>query len=117
MKNELTIKEQFAMVKNVLVNAGEDKLADFVQTRIDLLDKKSANRKPKVKTDEELAFAADVLASVPADGATVTDIIKNMASKNDAYVGLSTQRVTAALKASDAVVNVKDGKKSLYKLA
>ena len=117
MKNELTIKEQFGMVKGVLETAGETALADFIQTRIDLLDKKSASRKPKAKTDEELAFANDVVASVPADGATVTDIIKDMASKNSAYVGLSTQRVTAVLKASDAVVNVKDGKKSLYKLA
>ena len=119
MKNELTIKEQFAMVKTALENAGEDKLADFIQGRIDLLNKKSENKKPKETSEEDKALTNEVVNAMTTEGATVSDILKNVVTANADRLGTSTQKVTALLKvlvAEGKVVKDDSGKKTLYAL-
>lgn len=119
MKNELTIKEQFGMVKNALTNMGEDKLAEFIQTRIDLLNKKSENKKPKEVSEDDKALTAEVVNAMTTEGATVSDILKNIVTANADRLGTSTQKVTALLKvlvAEGRVVKDDSGKKTLYAL-
>ena len=119
MKNELTIKEQFAMVKTALENAGEDKLADFIQGRIDLLNKKSESKKPKETSEEDKVLTNEVVNAMTTEGATVSDILKNVVTANADRLGTSTQKVTALLKvlvAEGKVVKDDSGKKTLYAL-
>lgn len=90
-------------------------LIAFAEGRIEALDKKVANRKPsKEKVEADEALKAQIFEVLSAEGKTVTEIVNAVDVE-----GLSTSKATAILKkmvADGTVENVKDKKKSLYRL-
>ena len=113
---KLTQRDYFNAIIALATENGRDDLVDFCQGRIDLLDKKSANKKPS-KTAEENKALAEVVASVLTDeGATVSEIM----AKDARLAGLSNQKVSAILrlmKDEGKVTKVMDKKKALFALA
>ena len=114
MENKITLKQYFTEIKGILAELGRDDLADVMQSRIDLLDKKSANRKPKAQSEEDIQALEALKAQLSADGDTVTNLIIK------ANLSISTPKATSLLKPmvdSGEIVKEKSGKSQLYKLA
>ena len=118
MANKHTHKEMFGFVIDALegkeVEVSVEKLVDFVNGRIDALNKKSTNKKQtanQVENESLKVKIADVLAILGK--ATVTEIMKA-----DADLGaLSNQRVSAILrqmKENDGTVDKEVDKKKSY---
>ena len=117
MANKLTIKEQFEMVNEVLETAGRDDLVEFINGRIAILEKKTANRKSTKDNEENVRLMGvimDELAKV--DRVTVSELMKT----NEELGELSNQKVSSLLKAlkeSDKVVKTMDKKKAYFSVA
>ena len=112
--NKITLKQYFTEIKGILAGVGRDDLADVMQSRIDLLDKKSANRKPKAQSEEDVQAFESLKAQLTAEGNTVTDLIVK------AGLTISTPKATSLLKPmvdSGEIIREKSGKTTLYKLA
>ena len=106
-----------AMLKNEVITSNKD-WKEFLDHEIELLNKKAESRKnAQTKAQKENAeLKAEVLPYVTAEGATVTEILARVGSEKI----VTSQKMTAVLKALEvdgSVINVKEGKKSLYKLA
>lgn len=113
MENKITLRQYFEMIKAELQKNGRDDLVEFVDTRIDLLDKKSANRKPKGKSEEDVALREKLVSVMTAEGDTVTNYIIK------AELAISTPKATALLKPlidDGTISKEKSGKTTLYKL-
>ena len=111
-----TQKEMFAEIKEVLVAGGYDELVEFVDSRVALLNKKSANRKPTKAQAENEGLKEVVMGVVTADKATVSEIM----AKDETLKGLSNQKVSALLRIlaeEGKVAKVTEGKKTFYVLA
>ncbi len=112
-----TIVNQFAEVKAVLVEAGREDLAEFIQGRIDVQAKKAENRKPtKVQVENE-ALKGRVLDILTENDApmTATEILNA-----DVEAFKNVQKVTALLKAlvdKGAVVKTADKRKTYFAIA
>lgn len=113
-EKKITQREMFTDVKVVLEQTGRNDLAEFIQTRIDILANKSANRKPKAQSEEDVQAFESLKAQLTAEGNTVTDLIVK------AGLTISTPKATSLLKPmvdSGEIVREKSGKATLYKLA
>lgn len=114
MENKITLRQYFEMIKAELQKNGRDDLVEFVDTRIDLLDKKSANRKPKSESEEDKELREKLVAVLTAEGDTITNYIIK------AGLTISTPKATSLLKAlvdDGTIIREKNGKTTLYKLA
>ena len=87
-----------------------DELVEFVEGRIAVLDKKSANRKTKVNEEDEALKAAIMEVLSGGDRMTVSAIM----ARDDIFTGLSNQKVSALLRKliADGVVDKEKDKKS-----
>jgi len=120
MSERITVKSQFESIKEILLDGGHMDLADFVDSRIALLEKHAkAPRKPTAKQVENEGFKADILAYMEAGvGYKAEDILKSVPSIVAA--GMSINRVSALmtqLKDAGAVSVAVEKRKNVYSLA
>lgn len=111
---KMTKVEMFNAIKAVVAD-NEDFVA-FIDHEIELLQKKSTNKKATKTQIENEGIKETILAVLTDEGATVTEI----QGKDDTLVSLSNQRVSALLRqlvADEKAVKVVEGKKSLFKIA
>ena len=112
---KVTKAEMFAMIKEVEgVKENADMVA-FIDHELELLAKKSANKKPTKTQEEKEGIKAEILNVLTEDGVTVSDL----QSKSDVLGNLSNQRVSALLRqliADGKVVKNVDKKKSYFSL-
>lgn len=97
MKNP-TQKEYFEQIIALAKANNRNDLADFAQSRIDLLDKKAASKKPtkEQKANEDYkAIILDILADTTEDtGLTASEVLK----ASDKFAGFSNQKISSLLK-------------------
>ena len=110
---KVTQKDMFNEVITLAEQAGREDIVEFAKGRIEVLNRKSANRKTKVnEADEALKTAvAQVLAN--GEKMTVTAIMR----ADDTLGAQSNQKVSAILRkmiADGAVAKEKDKKTSLF---
>lgn len=113
---KVTKKEMFEMLKGVAGVAENADMVAFIDHEIELLNKKSANKKATKTQEENVGIKAEILNVLTADGATVSEI----QAKSDVLSALSNQRVSALLRQlveSGNVVKTVDKKKSYFSLA
>lgn len=114
MTKKMTKVEMFNAIKAVV--ADNEAFVAFINHEIEMLQRKSSNKKA-TKTQVENEGFKDIILSVLSDeGATVTEIQK----KNDTLTTLSNQRVSALLRQlvnEGKAVKTVEGKKSLFKIA
>lgn len=114
---KVTIKEQFVEVAEVLRGVGREDLAEFIDGRIEVLNRKSENKKATAKQE-----ANEVLKGVIVDALTDFGKAVDMETLKTAE-GLgeySTPKLASLLKQlADAgkVVKTMDGKKPFYAVA
>lgn len=112
---KVTKAEMFAMIKEVEgVKENADMVA-FIDHELELLAKKSANKKPTKTQEENEGIKAEILNVLTEEGVTVSDL----QSKSDVLGNLSNQRVSALLRqliADGKVVKNVDKKKSYFSL-
>ena len=113
---KVTKAEMFAMIKEVEGVKENQAMVDFIDHELELLAKKSANKKPTKTQEENEGIKAEILGVLTNEGMTVTEI----QSKSETLGGLSNQRVSALLRQlvdAEKVVKVVDKKKSYFSLA
>lgn len=117
---KVTQKDMFngliAFVKGKETSFTADEFVEFLEGRIAVLDKKSANRKTKVnESDEELKVAVLDTLSTLGKPSTVSALMK----ANERLGVESNQKVSAILRkliAEDKVLREKDKKTTLFSL-
>lgn len=96
MANEKkTLKQYYAEVVEVLEKQGKTELVDFINGRVELLDKKSANKKmteTQSKNAEEKEIIYRIFVANPALVLTVSDLLK---TKEFAEKDYSNQKMSA----------------------
>lgn len=117
MANKVTIKDMFNEVIALAEANGRQDIVDFAKGRIEVLNKKSTNKKPTATQLANESLKAEI-ANVLADGKarTVSEII---ADGNFAD-GTTTQKISALLtlmKNEGKVDKTIDKKKSYFTLA
>lgn len=113
MEKKMTKVEMFKAIKAV-VGDNADFVA-FIDHEIELLNKKSTNKKPTKTQAENEAYKAEILANLTDKGVTVTEL----QSKSEILGGLSNQRVSALLRImvdAGTVAKTIDKKKSYFSL-
>lgn len=114
---KVTIKEQFVEVAKVLGEVGRADLAEFIEGRIEVLDRKSANKKASAKQIENVGIKdviVDTLATFE-EPVKVSDLVKA-----DALAQYTVPKVSALLKQlrdEGRVVRETNGKTPLYSVA
>lgn len=114
MANKMTKRDYFNKVLTIV--AGDEELENFINHEIELLDKKSANKRVTKTQEENVGYKAEIKSVLTFEGATVTEI----QSKSEMLGSLSNQRVSALLRQmieSGEVVKTIDKKKSYFSLA
>lgn len=114
MEKKTTKKEMFAMIRERVLDNAE--MVEFIDHEVELLNKKSANKKPSKASEENKVLAERVLEVLTTDGKTATEII----ASTDEFAGMSNQKMTALLKlliADGKVEKYTDKSKSLFRLA
>ena len=91
MAKKITIKEQFTEVAEVLKSIDRVDLAEFIEGRIAILDKKSENKKATAKQEENEVLKGEIVENLKGrdGGVTVGELIKDF--------GVSSQKMSALL--------------------
>lgn len=112
-----TQKEMFTALINFVngeeIDFSNEELVDFLKGRIEVLDRKSANRKTKVNEADEVLKQAITEVLSGGEKMTVTAIMR----ANDLLGQQSNQKITALLRkliAEGKVDKVKEKKTSLF---
>ena len=95
MEKKITKIDRFNQLKAIPQVAENADLMDFINHEIDLLQKKSGNKKSSKTSEEFLALkdkVKDALTDVPM---TISDLIKS----SDELTGYTTQKLVPVLKA------------------
>lgn len=117
MEKKITKREVLtAMLEVPAIQENADFVA-YIENELQLLAKKSENRK-SAKTNEENLKLADVVLDVlqGSQGMTASEIIR----ANDQLAGLSTPKMTALLKVlmeQGKVVRIEEKKRVIFKVA
>lgn len=114
MAYKKTKKEMFNEILAIVKD--NEEMRDFIKHEIDLLDKKSANKRATKTQVENEGFKAEIKSVLTENGSTVTEI----QGKSEILAGLSNQRVSALLRqmvADGEVVKTIDKKKSYFAIA
>lgn len=111
MTKKMTKVEMFNAIKAVV--ADNEEFVAFIDHEIELLNRKSSNKKATKTQVENEGFKEEILNVLDVRGATVTEI----QAKSEVLSGLTNQRVSALLRQlvndGKAVKSV-EGKKSLF---
>lgn len=115
MEKKITKREVLTAMLQVQAIQDNADFVAYIENELQLLAKKSENRK-SAKTNEENLKLADVVLDVlqGSEGMTASEIIR----ANDQLSGLSTPKMTALLKVlmeQGKVVRIEDKKKVLFK--
>lgn len=95
-QNKVTKAQMFGMIKAIPAVAENEDIVAFIDHELELLAKKSANKKP-TKTQEENEVLKSTIVEVLAqfeNGATVSEVL----NADDALKGFSNQKISALLK-------------------
>ena len=116
-----TQKDMFGFIISALqggeVEVSTDEMVEFLEGRIDVLSRKSANKKPsatQVENEQHKEKILEVLGGV--DKVTCSEVIK----LDPAFEGMSTPKMSALLNqlvGANKVVKTIDKKKSFFSLA
>ena len=111
MEKKMTKKEMFSMIKGILADNAE--VVAFCESEIALLEKKSASKKAKALSADELANIETVKGLIADKALKVSEIINQ-----GSWVGEmpSTPKVTAWLKKLGAT-RISEGKNVTFTLA
>ena len=92
---KVTIKDQFVEVAKVLRSIDREDLAEFIDGRVAVLDKKAANKKATAKQEENEALKAMILDTLTAEDKafTVGELIKVFKVSSQKMSALLTQMV------------------------
>ena len=115
MTNKMTIRDYFNEVIELAKANDRADLVEFAESRIAVLDKKSANKKPTKTQEENEGIKAEILANLTEEGVTVTEL----QNKSDMLGGLSNQKVSALLRqlfSEGKVAKTVDKKKAYFSL-
>ena len=116
MTNKTTKREVINMMLNEEVIALNSVYREYLEHELELLDKKSASRKP-TKTQEDNERLKEIIMTIVDDkGMTITEIQK----KNTELGELSNQKVSALVRLladEGKVTKTKEGKTTLVKIA
>ena len=113
MEKKITKKEMFTQIMGVLTDEAQ---IDFLKHEIELLDKKSASKKP-TKTQEMNEGLKETILTVLSDkGMTASEVL----ASSTEFSGLSNQKIAALLSQlvkEGKVIKNTDKKKSVFTLA
>lgn len=128
MEKKITKAQMFTFIKSItdtleIEQFGDGSITgemvdDFLTHELELLAKKSANKKPTKAQTENLALmdkVVEVLAEFP-NGATASEVLKASAD----FEGMTNQKISALLKKCvevGTVVKTKEKKKSIFSVA
>lgn len=107
----MTKVEMFNAIKEVVADNKE--MVTFIEHEIELLQKKSSNRKPTKTQEENKSLKNEILSVLTDEGMTVTEIQKS----SEILADVSNQKVSALLRQLvevGAVEKTTDKKKSLF---
>ena len=114
-----TQKDFYKEIMALAESVGNTEIAEFANSRIDLLNKKALNKGETAKQKENEVIKAMVLETLVAledKMVTVTELLQDK-DINEKVQG-SNQKLTALLtqlKKENKIANIKEGKKSYYK--
>jgi HSP90 family molecular chaperone len=115
MANKITKVQMFEMIKAEV--ADNKDMVEFINHEIELLNKKSANKKP-TKIQEQNEVLKDKIVEVLgnySNGVTASEVL----ASDSVFTGLSNQKISALLKAlveEGKVAKTVDKKKSIFSL-
>lgn len=112
---KVTKAQMFAMIKEVEGVKENQAMVEFIDHELELLAKKSANKKPTKTQEENEVIKAEILNVLTTEGMTVTEI----QSKSETLGSLSNQRVSALLRQlinDNKVVKSIDKKRAYFSL-
>jgi hypothetical protein len=113
MEKKITKKEMFTQIMGVLTDEAQ---IDFLKHEIELLDKKSASKKPTKTQEMNEDLKATILTVLSDEGMTASEVL----ASSTEFSGLSNQKITALLgqliKEGKVIKNT-DKKKSVFTLA
>ena len=118
MEKKLTKKEKFAMLKEIVVDMGNDMLVEFINNEISLLEKKSS-KSTQTKTQIENENIKDRIVEVLLEldkSVTITEL----QGANEEMATYSNQKLSALLKQlveENRVVRIPDKKKTYFTVA
>ena len=115
MEKKLTKKENFEMIKAVPEVAANEDLVAFIDHEIELLDKKSANKKATKTQEQNVGIKAEILNTLSEVGVTVTELL----AKSEVLGAYQNQKISALLKQlidEGKVVKTYDKKKAYFAL-
>ena len=92
MEKKMTKVEMFNAIKEVV--ADNQEMVAFIEHEIELLQKKSANKKPTKTQEENKSLKNEILSVLSDEGMTVTEIQK----KSEILGEVSNQKVSALLR-------------------
>jgi hypothetical protein len=113
MEKKMTKVEMFKAIKAVVADNAD--FVAFIDHEIELLNKKSANKKPTQKQAENEGFKAEILATLTDKGVTISEL----QAKSEILGPLSNQKVSALLRQmvdAGTVAKTVDKKKSYFSL-
>lgn len=115
MEKKITKKEMFGMIREAVADNAD--MVAFIDHEIELLDKKSgAKKKPTATQIANEGTKETILTVLGTDGMTASEVL----AASEDFEGMSNQKISNLLHQltkDGKVVNFKDGKKSLFKLA
>jgi hypothetical protein len=119
MNNKKTQRDFYKEIAELAENAGKADIVEFANSRIALLDKKATSKGETAKQKENAEIKDLVLATLERldTKVTVTELLQDNAIAEK--VNGSNQKLTALLtqlKKDNKITNVKEGKKSYYKV-
>ena len=115
MEKKITKKDRFNQLKAVPEVAMNEELVAFLDHEIELLDKKSANKKATKNQEENMGIKAEILNNLSEVGVTVTELM----AKSEVLGEYQNQKITALLKQlkdEGKVVKTYDKKKAYFAL-
>lgn len=121
MTNKKTLRDYYKEIIAMAENVGNAEIVEFCNGRIAQLDNKAINKGETAKQKENEKIKDIMLTKFQDLGGkmvTVTDLLQD--TEINELVGGSNQKATALLtqlKKEDKIVNIKEGKKSYYRVA
>ena len=120
MEKRKTLKENFVEVAEVLTNAGRTDLADFINGRIELIEKKASKPSKSPNAEANAKIKIVIMETLAELGkATITELLNANAELNE-LAGGSNQRVSALvkqLKDEGKVIRTEEKRKAYFALA
>ena len=119
MEKRKTLKENFVEVAEICANAGRTDLVDFINGRIELIEKKASkpSKSPNAETNAKIKIVImETLAEVGK--ATITELL-NANTELNGLAGGSNQRVSALvkqLKDEGKVIRTEEKRKAYFAL-